>query len=59
MKGKINWLLKKIKEKNPIILRPRIYKIKTMTYINNHNKNSHVSIGAINKYVTQTIKDLE
>ena len=35
--------------KQPIILRPKTSKIKPMTYVNNHTKNSHVAINAINK----------
>ena len=35
--------------RKPIILRPKISKTKPMTYVNNHTKNSHVAISAINK----------
>ena len=42
---------------NPIILRPRTSKSKPMIYVNNHNKNTHVAISAINKDETQTINN--
>ena len=35
--------------RKPIILRPKTSKTKPMTYVNNHTKNSHVAISAINK----------
>ena len=35
--------------KQPIILRPKTSKTKQITYVNNHIKNSHVAISAINK----------
>ena len=35
--------------RQPIILRPKTSKTKPMTYVNNHTKNSHVAISAINK----------
>ena len=35
--------------KKPIILRPKTSKTKPITYVNNHTKNSHVAISAINK----------
>ena len=50
---------KKNKDNNPIILRPRTSKSKPTTYINNHNKNTHVAISAINKDETQTINNSE
>ena len=44
-------------DNKPIILRPRTSKSKPMTYINNHNKNSHVAISAINKDENQIINN--
>ena len=35
--------------RKPIILCPKTSKTKPMTYVNNHTKNSHVAISAINK----------
>ena len=35
--------------RKPIILRPKTSKTKPVTYVNNHIKNSHVAISAINK----------
>ena len=35
--------------RQPIILRPKTSKTKTITYVNDHIKNSHVAISAINK----------
>ena len=35
--------------RQPIILRPKTSKTKPVTYVNNHIKNSHVAISAINK----------
>ena len=35
--------------KNQIILRPKTSKTKRMTYVNNHTKNSHIAISALNK----------
>lgn len=35
--------------RKPIILRPKTSKTKPMTYVNNHTKNSHVALSAINK----------
>ena len=46
-------------DNKPIILRPRTSKSKPMTYINNHNKNTHVAISAINKDDNQKINDSE
>ena len=43
----------------PIILRPRTSKSKPMTYINNHNKNTHVAISAINKEESQMVDNSE
>ena len=39
------------------ILRPKSSKRKPMMYINNHNKNSHVAISALNKDETQSINN--
>ena len=44
-------------DNKPIILRPRKSKSKPMTYINNHNKNTHVAISAVNKDDNQTINN--
>ena len=44
-------------DNKPIILRPRTSKSKPMTYINNHNKNTHVAISAVNKDDNQTINN--
>ena len=53
----INFNSNKKENNNPIELRPRTSKSKPMTYINNQNKNEHVSINAINKDETQTINN--
>ena len=49
----------KPKNNKPIILRPRTSKSKPMTYINNHNKNTHVAISAINKEESQMVDNSE
>ena len=43
----------------PIILRPRTSKSKPMTYINNHSKNTHVAINALNKEESQLVNNSE
>ena len=54
--NKVNSNKKNKSNNNPIILRPRTSKSKPMIY-NNHNKNTHVAISAINKDETQNINN--
>ena len=45
--------------KNPIILRPKTSKVKPMTYVNNHTKNSHIAISALNKDDSSITQNLD
>ncbi len=45
--------------KNPIILRPKTSKVKPMMYVNNHTKNSHIAISALNKDDSSITQNLD